>query len=187
MNTSYGARIKKNARLEDLARPHVERYQRELARHPERLQEEGFRCRELRYQAGSWQRSRRMVSVLIPSETEELPIARHFFLVTDMRARTMRARDVVAFYRQQGLFENMLGELSSTLMPQLSSTNRPKHHYRAWVPRKRTPSRDAFAANQAILTLNLLAYNLLHLRRQAAERSERRPGRPKKNGPPQRP
>ena len=50
------------------------------------------------------------------------------------------------------------------------------------MPRKRTPSRDAFAANQAILTLNLLAYNLLHLGRQAAERAERRPGRPEKKG-----
>ena len=71
----------------------------------------------------------------------------------------------------------MLGELSSVLMPQLSSTRR-KQHYRGQEPRQRTPSRDAFAANQAILTLNLLAYNLLHLGGQADERAEARPEQP---------
>ena len=76
----------------------------------------------------------------------------------------------------------MLGELSSTLQPQLSSTTRRKQHYRGREPRQRTPSRDAFAANQAILTLNLLACNLLHLGRQAAERAQARRGRPRKYG-----
>ena len=181
-DTSYVSRIKKNARLEDVARPYVEAYQQELAQHPERLREEGFRCRELRYQAKSWAQPRRVVLVLVSSETEELPIARHFFLITDRSPQTMRGRDVVAFYRQRGLFERMLGELSSTLEPQLSSTTRRKQHYRGRLPRQRTPSRDAFAANQAILTLNLLAYNLLHLGRQAAERAEARRGRPRKYG-----
>ena len=182
VDTSYAARIKKNARLERLAQRHVEGYQRDLARHPAPLQEEGFRCRELRYQARSWQRPRRVVLVLIPSQRDELPIEHHFFLITDMSTQTMPSRDLVAFYRQRGLFEDMLGELSSTLMPQLSSTNRAKQHYRGQVPRRRTPSRDAFAANQAILAFNLLAYNLLHLGRQAAEHAERRPGRPRKYG-----
>ena len=181
-DTSYVARIKKNARLEERARAWVESYQQELARHPEELREEGFRCRELVYQARSWQRPRRVVLVLVPCETEELPIARHFFLITDLSPKRMSGRDVVAFYRQRGLFERMLGELSSTLMPQLSSTTRRKRHYRGREPRQRTPSRDAFAANQAILTLNLLACNLLHLGRQAAERAQARRGRPRKYG-----
>ena len=181
-NTSYVSRIKKNARLETLAQPWVERYQRQLARDPEGLRQEGFRCHELSYQADSWPQPRRVVLVLLASETEELPLARHFFLITDQSPQTGPARQVVEFYRQRGQFESMLGELSSTLRPQLSSTLRPKRHYRGRVPRQRTPSRDAFAANQAILTLNLLAYNLLHLGRQAAERAERRPGRPKKHG-----
>ena len=107
--------------------------------------------------------------MLLPSETEELPMARHFFLITDQSPPTRPSREVVEFYRQRGQFESMLGELSSTLRPQLSSTNRPKRHYRGRVPRQRTPSRDAFAANQAILTW--LAYNLLHLGRQAAGRA----------------
>ena len=84
--------------------------QQELAQHPERLREEGFRCRELRYQATSWAQPRRGVLVLVPSQTEELPIARHFFLITDQSPQTMGGRDVVAFYRQRGLFERMLGE-----------------------------------------------------------------------------
>ena len=182
VDTSYTARIKKNARLECLASRHVKRYQRDLARHPEPLQEQDFRCHELRYQAGSWERPRRVVLVLVPSERDELPIEHHFFLITDMSIQAMPSRDLVAFYRQRGLFEDMLGELSSTLVPQLSSTNRPKQHYRGRVPRHRTPGRDAFAANQAILTFNLLAHNLLHLGRQAAEQAERRPGRPNKYG-----
>ena len=98
------------------------------------------------------------------------------------QSQTMRGRDVAAFYRQRGLFERMLGELNSTLQPQLSSTTRRKQHYRGRPPGQRTPSRDAFAANQAILTLNLLAYNLLHLGRQVAERAEARRGRPRKYG-----
>ena len=181
-DTSYVARIKKNTRLEELARAWVEGYQQELAQHPERLRKEGFRCRELVYQARSWPQPRRVVLVLVPCETEELPIARHFFLITDMSPQRMSGRDLVAFYRQRGLFERMLGELSSTLQPQLSSSTRRKQHYRGREPRQRTPSRDAFAANQAILTLNLLAYNLLHLGRQAAARAETRRGRPRKYG-----
>lgn len=181
-DTSYVSRLKKNPRLERLVDRHVERYQRDLARHPEPLQEEGYRCHELRYQADSWECPRRVVLVLIPSEKDELPIEHHFFLITDRSTQTMGSRDVVAFYRQRGLFEAMLGELSSTLVPQLSSTNRPKQHYRGRVPRRRTPCRDAFAANQAILTFNLLAYNLLHLGRQAAEQAERRSGRGQKQG-----
>ena len=133
-NTSYVARIKKNARLETLARPLVERYQRQLALDPERLRQEGFRCHELRYQADSWPQPRRVVLVLLPSETEELPMARHFFLITDQSPPTRPSREVVEFYRQRGQFESMLGELSSTLRPQLSSTNRPKRHYRGRVP-----------------------------------------------------
>ena len=101
-DTSYVARIKKNARLEERARAWVEGYQQELARHPEELREEGFRCRELVYQARSWQRPRRVVLVLVPCETEELPIARHFFLITDLSPKRMSGRDVVAFYRQRG-------------------------------------------------------------------------------------
>ena len=181
-DTSYVARIKKNTRLEELARADVEGYQQELAQHPDKLRKEGFRCRELVYQAHSWHTPRRVVLVLVPSETEELPIARHFYLITDMNPETMSGRDLVAFYRQRGLFERMLGELSSTLQPQLSSTTRRKQHYRGQEPRQRTPSRDAFAANQAILTLNLLAYNLLHLGRQAAERAEAHRERPAKDG-----
>ena len=147
--TSYVGRIKKKARLEELARPWVESYQQELAQHPDRLRHEGFRCHELSYQARSWSRPRRVILVCVPSETEELPIARHFCLVTDLTPQRREARDVVAFYRQRGLFERMLGELSSTLRPQLSSTTRRKRHYRGRAPRQLTPSRDAFAANQA--------------------------------------
>ena len=154
----------------------------ELAQHPQRLREEGFRCRELGYRAHTWRKPRRVVLVLVPCETEELPIAGHFFLITDRRPQTMRGREVVAFYRQRGLFERMLGELSSTLEPKLpgppvaSSTTGVERPVSAPRPR------DAFAANQAILTLNLWANNLFHLRRQAVECAEARRGRPRQYG-----
>lgn len=180
--TSYVARIKTNAVLERKARAQVAAYQRDLARDPATLQAEGFRCHELSYQATPWTKSRRVVLVLIPSEQDELPIEHHFFLVTNDPASVTPGPDLVELYRQRGTFEQMLGELCSTLRPQLSSTTRPKQTYRGTAPRRPTASRDAFAANQVILTLNLLAYNLMHLGRQAAERSHRRPGRPRTYG-----
>jgi hypothetical protein len=67
----------------------------------------------------------------------------------------------------------------STLTPQLSSTTRPKRHYRGRVPQHRSVARDAFATNQALLSLNLLAYNLLNLGADIASRSLARPGRGK--------
>ena len=68
--------------------------------------------------------------MLVTSEKDELPLEHHFFLITDMSIQRVPSRDLVEFYRQCGTFEDILGELSSTLMPQLSSTNRPKEHYR---------------------------------------------------------
>ena len=77
-------------------------------------------------------------------------------------------------YRQRGTYEQQLGQFMSTLTPQLSSTTRPKRHYRGRVPRHRHAARDAFGTNQALLSLNLLAYNLLNLGAVIATRSHTR-------------
>ena len=62
----------------------------------------------------------------------------------------------------------------STLTPQLSSTTRPKRHYRGRVPKRRYAARDAFGSNQALLSLNPLAYNLLNLGALIATRAHTR-------------
>ena len=43
-------------------------------------------------------------------------------------------------YRQRGTAEGYLGELMNVLRPALSSSPRPKGHYRGKEPRKRCPS-----------------------------------------------
>lgn len=77
----------------------------------------------------------------------------------------MSAEDLLAHYRRRGKAEAHIGEWKSTLAPSLSCTQRPKSHYRGKTPEKRTPSRDSFAANEATLLLNALAYQLLHVNR----------------------
>lgn len=70
----------------------------------------------------------------------------------------------------------------STLTPQLSSTTRSKSHYRGKEPKQRYESRDVFATNQAILSMNVLAFNLLSTIADLHEHALRKPGRPRKYG-----
>ncbi len=62
----------------------------------------------------------------------------------------------------------------------MSLITRPKSHYRgdSPVPHRRT-TRDAFDTNQAILSLNVLAHNVLNMGRRIAERAHTLHGRPK--------
>ena len=63
-------------------------------------------CGEFPYRAGSWSRERRVVCCSEMAEGELLP--RTFFVATDMAARPS---DVIAFYRQRGAMELVIGEL----------------------------------------------------------------------------
>src|SRR2546422_9283215 len=57
-----------------------------------------------------------------------------------------------------------MGELMDVLDPALSSAPRPKSHYRGeLVERGRTGA--AFAENEVLLLLNVLAYNVVHAAR----------------------
>jgi hypothetical protein len=127
---------------------------------------------EFEYKAGSWKRAYRVICVVV-QEPDEL-FARSFFLVTSYSADELDARAVLDCYRQRGTAEGRFGEWKTTIQPMLSSTNRPKRHYRGEAPKKQTPGRDAFACNEALLLLSALAYNLVHVVRCCAERATRR-------------
>ena len=58
-------------------------------------------------------------------------------------------------------------ELKDVLAPALSSTNRPKSHWRGRAPQSATPAVDAFACNEARLLIALLAYEVMHIARRA--------------------
>ena len=58
-----------------------------------------------------------------------------------------------------------MGELMDVLDPALSSTPRPKRHYRGEEPVQRSLSGDSFAQNEVLLLLNVLAYDLVHVAR----------------------
>jgi hypothetical protein len=179
----YVFRIRSYPPLQELAEPFVQQYLRDLCDDARTVRQEDFRCHELVYQAKKWARPRRVVLVIVPPEEGQL-FPRTFCLVTNFGATTMPGERLLALYRQRGTYEQQLGHFMSTLAPQLSSTTRPKRHYRGQPPRRRYTSRDAFAANQALLSLNLLAYNLLSLGGAIAARAAVRPGRPRTYGRP---
>lgn len=160
--TTYIFRFTQYAPLERMTRDLVSQYQEDLREKSDQVREEEFRCHELSYQGEKWRHPRRVVLVLVPPEQGELS-PRSFFLITNFSATPMPGALLVDLYRERGTYEDMLGQLKSTLAPQLSSTIRCKTHYRGRKPRQRYASCDAFAANQALLSLNLLAYNLLSL------------------------
>jgi hypothetical protein len=127
---------------------------------------------EFEYKASSWERPYRVICVVV-QEPGEL-FARSFFLVTSYSADEMDAQTVLDCYRQRGTAEGRFGEWKTTIHPMLSSTNRPKKHYRGEAPKKQTPGRDAFACNEALLLLSALAYNLVHVIRCCVERVTQR-------------
>ena len=59
------------------------------------------------------------------------------------------------------------------LRPALSSSPRPKGHYRGKEPRKRCPSGDAFAQNEVRLLVAVLAQGVLHVARLLLEEATR--------------
>jgi len=149
----YVARLRKNARLERLVAPALEAFEPPVgASH--------LSFGELTYQADSWSRPRRVVAVLQQEPDALFPHV--FFLLTNWSVEQMPPEALLAIYRKRGCAEGHFGELKSVLAPALSSSPRPKAHYRGQEPQRRKPSVDAFAANEVRLLLNALAYELIH-------------------------
>lgn len=138
------ARVKANARLQDLAAPHL---RRPVGRPPkdgrEVLVELGL------YQAESWRYPQRVILVIVdqpdPKTGQLLLEPDHFFLVTSYTADERPAEERLEHYRRRGTFEDRLGEFRGAIRPRLSSQD--------------------FAANEATFLLSLLAFNVANMPR----------------------
>jgi hypothetical protein len=86
----------------------------------------------------------------------------HFWLITNWSAEQMDGPALLEMYRERGTAEGHMGELMDVLRPALSSSARPKSHYRGETMSPRVRIVDAFAHNEVILLLNALAYNIAH-------------------------
>ena len=152
----YVCRLRSNAALARMATPF-------LTRPPGRPPAEGRTWfHELSYQAGSWSRSRRVVLVVLerPDEQQCLFLD-HFFLLTSAPPHEESPEALLDRYRRRGTAESDFGAFKSTLRTTLSSTPRPKAHYRDLPVVGAYHEPDTFAANQAKLLLALLAANIL--------------------------
>ena len=133
-------RIKSNAVLERLAAPH-------LGRPVGRPPKEGYeKIIELgSYQAKSWRHAQRLVLVVVDrpdAKTGQLDLFPNcFFLVVGWKEDELDGAAALEHYRRRGTFEDRLGEFQQAIGPHLSH--------------------DAFAANEALLLLSLLAFNLV--------------------------
>lgn len=157
----YVFRLRTNVVLERLAKPYLRRPPGRPPNDPR------VWTYDLEYQAKSWCHPRRVVLVVL-ERPDELFLD-HFFLVTSYAPRQKRGRTVLEFYRQRGTMEQHLGEFQTVLDPALSSTTRPKNHYRGHTPKTRYASRDPERANAANFRLLALAYNLLNSARRVED------------------
>jgi len=155
--TRYVARLKNNPVLDRLAEPYLRRpVGRPTAEPRTWLYEE-------RYAAGSWSCDRRVV--LVVQERPGELLLHHFWLVTNWPVVEKLDDELLEHYRERGTAEGRMGELMNVLRPALSSSPRPKTHYREREPETTRPSGDCFAHNEVLLLLNALAYNLMHTAR----------------------
>lgn len=135
----FVGRIKSNAVLQGLARPH-------LRRDPGRPRKEGdaFAVELGPYWAARWSRPYRVVLVVIdlpdPKTGLRELFPRCFFLVTNWRPEQKDAWVLVEHYRRRGTFEDRLGELGAAIGSGLSA--------------------GSFEANETALLLKMLAFNL---------------------------
>jgi hypothetical protein len=157
----YVARIRNNKVLERMAEPYLKR---PPGRRPD---DPRVWFHELSYRAEDWSRERRVVLVVLERPGELF--LDYFWLITNWSERQMDPESLLGLYRERGTGEGHFGELKDVLDPALSSSPRPKTHYRGQEPNKRYGSRDSFACNEAILLLNALAYNVLHVARTQLE------------------
>jgi hypothetical protein len=163
--TPYVARIKNNAVLNRMALPYL---RRPVGRPPAEARTWLY---EKTYQAQSWSRPRRVV--LVAQERPGELFLHHFFLLTSYTAQEKDGWTLLEMYRERGTAEGHLGELMSVLEPALSSSPRPKEHYRGEKPKRRYASSDSFWINEVILLLNALAYNVAHAARVLMEQATR--------------
>lgn len=155
--TPYAARVRNNQVLDRMAEPFLKRPAGRRPAAPRTW------LHEQQYRAGSWSRDRRVVLVVL--EREDDLYLHHFWIITSWTAAEMSAEALLDLYRDRGTAEGHFGELMDVLNPALSSSPRPKSHYRGREPANRFASGDSFAQNEVLLLLNALAYNVAHTAR----------------------
>jgi hypothetical protein len=159
----YVARLNGNAVLKRMAAPYV-------TRPPAEGQ---VRTHELIYRAARWTRPRRVVLVVLERTREQGELfLDYFFLLTNASVAEVPAEALLERYRQRGTAEKDFGEWKQALDVSLSSSSRPKDHYRGNEVRTPYTAPDSFAANEVRLLLSLIAANLMHAATALLERSE---------------
>lgn len=165
IGVDYVSRLRNNRVLEEMARPHI-------CSAPGN----GLRLHEMRYRAGPWTRERRVVLVVV--EKPGALVHDHFWLVTSLPKETLDASALLETYRQRGTAEAHIGELMDCVEPTLSSSPRPKSHYRGNPVERpsdgalQEPGGDADEvepANEALFQINALTCNLMHWARRLLE------------------
>src|SRR5690606_37367572 len=107
---------------------------------------------------GTWEKARRVVLVVQEQAGEQGHLfLEHFFLLTNAPPEAVSAEALLRRYRRRGRAEKDFGDWKSALQLRLSSSPRPKTHYRGVRLREQGPVRDSFAVNEAWLLLNLHA------------------------------
>lgn len=132
-------RLKSNAVLERLAAPYL---RRPVGRPPKEGYEDVIELGP--YQAESWKHPQRLLLVVVdqpdPATGQLNLLPDYFFLVAGWKPEELDGPAALAHYRQRGTFEDRIGELQQAIRPRLSH--------------------DDFQANEALLRLALLAFNL---------------------------
>ncbi len=140
---TYFIRLKSNNALKNLIESHLERPTGNLLKSG--IEEKFI---DLSYQAGSWEKPRRVVCRIAWHESELFP--QIGFVVTNSR---ISVEKVIKLYHRRAEIENRIKEGKNTLRWDKTSCHR-------------------FESNEARLKMGLLAYNLLHLLRKFYIRGE---------------
>lgn len=86
---------------------------------------------EFAYQAKSWSREGRVVLVVLErADLRQHLFLDHFFRVTNALPEERPPGALLEHYRERGCAEKDFGAWQQTLTPHLSSSPRPKRHYR---------------------------------------------------------
>ena len=137
-------RLKSNAVLERLAEPHLAR---PVGRPPKGGYEDVIELGP--YQAESWRHPQRVLLVIVdkpdPKTGQLNLLPNYFFLVVGWKPEELDGPAALEHYRRRGTFEDRLGEFQQAIGPHLSHAD--------------------FHANEAVLRLSLLAFNLASMLR----------------------
>ena len=137
-------RLKSNPVLERLAEPHLAR---PVGRPPKGGYEDVIELGM--HRAESWKHPQRLLLVIVdrpdPITGQLNLLPDDFFLVAGWKPEELNGPAALEHYRQRGTFEDRLGEFQQTIRPRLSHGD--------------------FDANEALLRLSLLAFNLASMLR----------------------